>query len=1031
MPRRPGTTGRQRWSHPAAAIAAALVLAVAPAAGEELYICSFGPGEILRVEYALDGAGLPVVTAGPTVFDAGLTQPVELVLDGSGNLYVGTFETGTNPDSPFHHYQDADGDGRPDAETRTTVYPGLTDIDGMTSALDLRPGVSRLYVSAFGGPLLQDLVLYRAPSPGEPLDFENPIFVPADEAPNPIEQPVALAMNGSGHLILVDASLGWIRALPDRDGDGIVESDDPVRFNALTGETEYFSDIVLDSGGNLFALRADPEAPENGSVLVYRGEKSNLEVADVPSHAFAQATVGYDPRNGLAFDPNNAMNGLVFVTDHASGVIRAFPDGDLDLVADIPEGVVFVEGLDEPAGIAALPFDPDARDGDGDTVPDARDNCREVPNRGQADANGNGVGDACETPAWDIASTVPGHGRDDSGPLAALLALLPPLLCLAWLRRRSPRRRTRRRGRLPPTVLLLLVLTDGTHAVRCHAFAIRSEGGDYRLLLDGEYRMRIVSIDPLKINGPRPFGVGFASQRLRTYLGASYKDKVVIKTRLSILDGVIAGDNGVWGDVATSADGPILTPNEGIKTSALIPNDGRIGIGLLSPKLNPLYPDSYGPVLVEQDPIRVDRVWGEVTLPFGQLRAGRQPAAIGRSILTNDGDGQTNDFGVSKFGDTADRVLVGTKPLEIVKVIRAGMDPSVANTSLEDGLITVVAYDFTAENNITGDGDDVQQAVLAAFYRKPVFSLFGREGRRLEMRLQAAYRWGGVYAHYTEPVEAIVGGVLREFELDLQDRYNISVAILSGGTTFDLGPLHFDIEGAGIIGESGEVPRTVNVISPAFYAADTLKIRAWGMQANVRYTLGKLELALEFDFASGDEDPRDDVASEFLFAEDTNVGILLFEEVIAFERAQSAAAGMWNVLNSYQALDRQPPSVPSTRVATNGAFHNGIGILPKVTYWFRDNLYVRGGVLAAWAHKEVVDPVVMRTLEGNPRQNYNGGPPARFYGVELMGRLEWVLWKRFIFDMEGAYLFPGSALEDENGVAHDAYLWEARMTFLF
>ena len=48
-----------------------------------------------------------------------------------------------------------------------------------------------------------------------------------------------------------------------------------------------------------------------------------------------------------------------------------------------------------------------------------------------------------------------------------------------------------------------------------------------------------------------------------------------------------------------------------------------------------------------------------------------------------------------------------------------------------------------------------------------------------------------------------------------------------------------------------------------------------------------------------------------------------FEEVIAFERAKSAAAGTWNVLNSYQAIGRQPPSNPSTRVSRTSCISGG------------------------------------------------------------------------------------------------------------
>ncbi len=564
-----------------------------------------------------------------------------------------------------------------------------------------------------------------------------------------------------------------------------------------------------------------------------------------------------------------------------------------------------------------------------------------------------------------------------------------------------------------------------------HGITFQAVEEDYTISLGGQYRVRVLDIEPIKLNGPKPFNLGYASQRLRTDLTASYKDKVSVKCQLNILDGVVMGDNGVWGDLSTSELGLPLLPNEGVKTSALVPNNGRIGIGLIDPGMNPINPNSYGPVFLDADPIQVTRIWGEVMLPFGMLRAGRQPATLGKSILVNDGDGLTNEFGVSKFGDTVDRVLIGTKPLEIYKVIKAGMDTSVANDSIEEGMIAVIGYDFLAFNSITDDGEDVQQIVTALFYREPRFSLFGMEGEGLEFRLGAVYRFGEVHGRYFRQRQMFVNGVLRTIDEEVIEPANIGVTLMTGGMSFDLGSFFFDLELSGAYGYTEEVPKTINLISPGFYPSDRLKVRAWGAQVNMGCRVGNWEFALEVDYATGDDDPKDDVASEFMFAEDTNVGLLLFEEVISFERAQSAAAGTWNILNSFQALGRQPPSNPSSRVATNGAFHNAIAVLPKVTYRFTDNLYVRTGVLAAWADKDVIDPVVMRTMAGNPRVNFNGGEPAKFYGVEVLGRLEWWVWNHFVFNMEGAYLMPGAALEDENGRALDAWMWEARMTFVF
>jgi len=99
------------------------------------------------------------------------------------------------------------------------------------------------------------------------------------------------------------------------------------------------------------------------------------------------------------------------------------------------------------------------------------------------------------------------------------------------------------------------------------------------------------------------------------------------------------------------------------------------------------------------------------------------------------------------------------------------------------------------------------------------------------------------------------------------------------------------------------------------------------------------------------------------------------------------------------------------------------------------DLLLRGGVLVAVAPAGVVDPIA--SLEHNPAAphfyngivNYVGGAPDRFYGTELDGRVQYRLFDHFAADLEGAVLFPGSALEDANRDAVRSFLVQARGTF--
>jgi hypothetical protein len=332
------------------------------------------------------------------------------------------------------------------------ILPGLTDVDAMSFQFDSREGSGLLYLGAFGGAEAQDIVLYKAGGEGEPIDFDNPIRIPTSNASVPIGRAVAMAMNPLGNLFVLDASTGWVLALKDKDGDGVVEADDPLRFNAVAGERDfYLMGMAFNSSGILFALNPNLDTPADGEILVYQGDKSNVQLSSVPPREtpFARLPLSYTPANGITFDARNRENGLVFVSCPVSdpvkgtGSIRAYWDLDHDLVADDPEGKELVSGLDQPSGIATKPFDPDETDTDGDGVDDYMDNCRTVQNPSQADSNNNGIGDRCEPPECGV---VYGSDALNANGLAfvSLLHYLLPAPYLLWLLRRA--RKERRNG---------------------------------------------------------------------------------------------------------------------------------------------------------------------------------------------------------------------------------------------------------------------------------------------------------------------------------------------------------------------------------------------------------------------------------------------------------------------------------------------------------------------------------------------------------------------------------------------------------
>lgn len=219
--------------------------------------------------------------------------------------------------------------------------------------------------------------------------------------------------------------------------------------------------------------------------------------------------------------------------------------------------------------------------------------------------------------------------------------------------------------------------------------------------------------------------------------------------------------------------------------------------------------------------------------------------------------------------------------------------------------------------------------------------------------------------------------------------------------------------------------------------ATTQDIVAHGFQAVFDYLIGPVTATIEFDYATGDDDPRVTTPiTTFNFARDMNVGLLMFEHVMAFESARSAAVGIENLAG----LDSA--SFPLTEVSTEGRFTNAIAIFPqvKVDLYKTPNsvFHTRAGALVAWSQTQggVVDPILTALSEDGNRidddaVNFNGGKPDRFYGTEIDLQIGLTYKEYFRWTIEGAALLPGPALYDQNGDAVNSFLLENRLEFRF
>jgi len=515
--------------------------------------------------------------------------------------------------------------------------------------------------------------------------------------------------------------------------------------------------------------------------------------------------------------------------------------------------------------------------------------------------------------------------------------------------------------------------------------------------LNAEYRVRTVEVSPYDLSGTDVKDVLWTEQRLRLDLGLTRKKLGGVTLQIDVLDGVLFGDNGQFGKSPA--------PNSGVSLATKRPNAARWAVGL-PPGADPLDPDSYVPVLQSAPLLDVNFAYADVILPVGLLRVGRQPQAYGANITSHDGS-RVNRWGVSYWNDTSDRILFGTAVDAIVEVLSHGPG-YVPAISLDRGFFVAGFYDWLNQGSVFSTDDNLGQLGMAFQWRTPEADWFGLDWR-----------------------DVLISG----FAVHLSDeRFATDVWGFPTRTQATVGPFYLLLQTAMIVGESREISEGFAVLSRREPTLQT--IQGFGMHALADYKAGPVTMTLQFDYATGDDDPRPTTPiTSFSFARDRNVGLLLFEHILAFESARSVGVGIENLAS----LDAA--SFPLTEVQTDGRFNNTIALFPqvKVDLLERPNnsVHVRLGALFAWPEADgVVDPILTILNEDGNRidddaVNFHGGAPGSYYGTELDAQLEWAYRETFLWTVEGAVLFPGSSLEDENRDAVNAFMVENRFTFMY
>lgn len=364
----------------------------------------------------------------------------------------------------------------------------------------------------------------------------------------------------------------------------------------------------------------------------------------------------------------------------------------------------------------------------------------------------------------------------------------------------------------------------------------------------------------------------------------------------------------------------------------------------------------------------------EARTPVALIRAGHMGSLWGLGIVANDGSG-TPDWGDHYYGDEVERLLVATRPL-------AKAAPRLAP------LVVALGGDLVYRDQIAdlARGDRAFQGVLST-----VWAPEGKQSR------------AGLY-------------VVRRSQVD-RDGYGLSVWVIDGHARWvgEIGPLAFHLE--------GEVARTTGTTDTVrdIYAG-TRTIDQMGAAAELGFGFGEidgagakhtLDLVLQGGYASGDDRAYDGRLTAFKFDPEYNVGLVLFEEVLAYQSAATARS-----VADPSTFGR--PAAGARFLPTDGAVTNAHYAMPTLRWSPTRLLTLRVGWLGAIADRSLDDPYQTEGLSGGVRHTVLGSTTAsRDLGNEIDAGVRYDFATHtapaLTADVQAGRFFPGNAFVDASG----------------
>ncbi len=339
--------------------------------------------------------------------------------------------------------------------------------------------------------------------------------------------------------------------------------------------------------------------------------------------------------------------------------------------------------------------------------------------------------------------------------------------------------------------------------------------------------------------------------------------------------------------------------------------------------------------------IGLGRVWMEARLPIGVVRAGRQPSIWGMGLLVGGGDAFDQPFGDSYYPSTNDRILFATRPLAILSAVLGKEDREIpfyvaiaADKIVEDPLFAYYGYtcdpgvastadDFDPRCDSDGDGvTDLEHSYVAEEPTSRTLDWWA-DSRDDVSQMVYVLTYQGKDIDYLGGTGDLGGGF---WIVNRRQRESDSNVLIVDAALRAL-VHHVLLEGE-LISITGE---TRGIALPDATAPDPLFKQAGisGYAARAAYVHDRFKLQVETGFASGDEDVLDADFSGRPLHPDHNVGLLLYEEVLAAVTAvkrTESARGLWS----------------------NGGVYSSRFVFPTAHVYPAEGLEVLGGFVMAW-----------------------------------------------------------------------------------